>query len=142
MGQSHVRRRWGFGAKGAYLPLFKVADTFQSGRYAPLAAKRPYVLIFLITPASHSSGHSDTRRSPDVVLMLGQRRRRWPNIKAALGERLVWLLGLINTPLCRLQSNQHPGIPRSPDPEKTGPPGHARISAGACVARVHQPLRT
>ena len=27
--------------------------------------------------------------APDVALMLGQRLRRWPNIKLSLGERLV-----------------------------------------------------
>ena len=26
---------------------------------------------------------------PDVVLMLGQRRRRWANIKTTLGQHLV-----------------------------------------------------
>ena len=31
---------------------------------------------------------ANTRRSPNAGLMLGQRRRRWPNIKPALGERL------------------------------------------------------
>ena len=31
--------------------------------------------------------------SPDVVLMLGQRHRRWPNIKPTLGQHIV-LAGL------------------------------------------------
>ena len=32
---------------------------------------------------------SDMGRSPNIVLMLGQRRRRWTNIKTMLGERPV-----------------------------------------------------
>ena len=31
----------------------------------------------------------NTRRSPNVAVMLGQRRRRWPNITATFGECLV-----------------------------------------------------
>ena len=34
---------------------------------------------------------SHTRRLPNVALMLGQRRRQWPNIETILGERLVFL---------------------------------------------------
>ena len=30
------------------------------------------------------------RRLPNVVLMLVQRRRRWPNIKTALGKRIMF----------------------------------------------------
>ena len=37
-----------------------------------------------------SSVPANTRRSPNVVLMSGQRRRWWPNIKTTLGERLVF----------------------------------------------------
>ena len=33
---------------------------------------------------------SNTRRSHSAKLMLGQRRRRWPSISLALGERLVF----------------------------------------------------
>ena len=33
---------------------------------------------------------ANTRRSANVGLMLGQRRRRWPNIKPTLAERLVF----------------------------------------------------
>ena len=33
---------------------------------------------------------ADTRRWPDAGLMLGQRRRRWPNIKPALGQWWVY----------------------------------------------------
>ena len=29
---------------------------------------------------------SNSTRSPNAVLMLGQRRRRWPNIKTSLGH--------------------------------------------------------
>ena len=37
-----------------------------------------------------SSGHpANTRHSANADLMLGQRRRRWPNIKSALAECLV-----------------------------------------------------
>ena len=36
----------------------------------------------------HESRPSNPRRSPDAGLMLGQRRRRWPNIKTTSGERL------------------------------------------------------
>ena len=32
---------------------------------------------------------TSTRRSPNAGLMLGHRRRRWPNINPALGQRLV-----------------------------------------------------
>ena len=32
---------------------------------------------------------SNTSRSPDVSLLLGQHRKQWPNIKPALGERIV-----------------------------------------------------
>ena len=32
----------------------------------------------------------NTRRSPNVGLMLAQRLRRWPNISLTLGERLVF----------------------------------------------------
>ena len=32
----------------------------------------------------------NTTRSSDVVLMLGQRRRRWPNVKTTLDQRLVF----------------------------------------------------
>ena len=36
----------------------------------------------------------NTRRLPNAGLKLGQRRRRWPNFKPALGERLVfpWII--------------------------------------------------
>ena len=38
-----------------------------------------------------SSTHAvNTRRSPDAGTMLGQRRRRWPNIVPILGERFVF----------------------------------------------------
>ena len=33
---------------------------------------------------------ANTRHSPDTVLMLGQRRRRWPNIETVLVECLVF----------------------------------------------------
>ena len=33
---------------------------------------------------------ANTRNSPNVVLMLAHRLRRWPNIKTALGESLVF----------------------------------------------------
>ena len=33
---------------------------------------------------------ANTRRRANVVLMLGQRRRRWPNISTTLGQRLVF----------------------------------------------------
>ena len=32
---------------------------------------------------------TDSRRWSSAAVMLGQRRRRWPNITAALGQRLV-----------------------------------------------------
>ena len=32
---------------------------------------------------------ANTRRSTSVVLMLGQRRRRWSNVETPLGERLL-----------------------------------------------------
>ena len=35
---------------------------------------------------------ANTRHSSDAVLMLGQRRRRWTNIKTALGECLVFAI--------------------------------------------------
>ena len=46
-----------------------------------------------ITPNSlitnSCSGDAYTGRSTDVVSMLDQRRRRWPNIETTLDERLV-----------------------------------------------------
>ena len=33
---------------------------------------------------------ANTRRSYNVILMLGQRLRRWANIKTTLGQRLVF----------------------------------------------------
>ena len=47
---------------------------------------------------------SDTRRWAGVVLMLGQRRRRWTNIRAALVRRLVsagWLVSTVD-PISRV----------------------------------------
>ena len=38
-------------------------------------------------------GPANTRRWPNADLMLGQRRRRWTNIKSALGHRLVFAWG-------------------------------------------------
>ena len=38
-----------------------------------------------INPAS-------TRRSPNGVSILGQRRKRWANIETTFGERLVYVL--------------------------------------------------
>ena len=43
----------------------------------------------------HSSTQSDLTRWPNVGLLLGQRRRRWPNCKPALDERLMFV-GIIN----------------------------------------------
>ena len=34
--------------------------------------------------------HSNTSRSTNDGLMLGHRRRRWPNIKPSLGEQFVF----------------------------------------------------
>ena len=31
-----------------------------------------------------------TKRTPNADLMLGQRRRRWPNIESALGQGVVF----------------------------------------------------
>ena len=36
---------------------------------------------------------ANTIRSSNAGLMLGQRRRRWPNINPALGERIVFAEG-------------------------------------------------
>ena len=47
-----------------------------------------YNTIVLCLPGS-SYIQVHTRRLPGVGLMLGQRRRRWDNIKTALGKRLV-----------------------------------------------------
>ena len=33
---------------------------------------------------------ANTRRWPNVGLLLGQRRRRWPNSKPTLGQRLIF----------------------------------------------------
>ena len=38
----------------------------------------------------HGSTPANTRRWPNVDLMLGQRRRRWANINPTLGQRLVF----------------------------------------------------
>ena len=43
---------------------------------------------------------NNTRRSPNVVLMLCQRRRRWPNIKTTLGQCLVYTCYSTNTRRC------------------------------------------
>ena len=40
--------------------------------------------------ASWVSTRRSTRRRPNVELLLGQRRRRWPNINPTLGRRLVF----------------------------------------------------
>ena len=39
---------------------------------------------------SWDNDEANTRHSPNVVLMLGQRRRRWPNIETAWGECLMF----------------------------------------------------
>ena len=41
-------------------------------------------------PSNESTWRANTRRRPNVDLMLGRRRRRWPSIKSALGRRLVF----------------------------------------------------
>ena len=42
------------------------------------------------TGAGDAVSPAKTGHSPNAVSMLGQRRRRWPNIETALGERLVF----------------------------------------------------
>ena len=42
------------------------------------------------SPSSSSTYPANTRHRPNVDLMLGQRRRRWPNIKPTLGRCLVF----------------------------------------------------
>ena len=49
-----------------------------------------------------------TRRCPNVVLMLKQRRRRWPNIKTTLGQCLGNTSGsVILQPNVALKLEQH-----------------------------------
>ena len=43
--------------------------------------------------AAQTLGQSNTDRSPNVVLILGQRRRRCTNIKITLGKRSVFAGG-------------------------------------------------
>ena len=42
------------------------------------------------------------RCSPEVVLMLGQRRRRWPNIKTTSEQCLVFAYGSIHVHSCTM----------------------------------------
>ena len=58
---------------GTWAWRFFVADDARIAR----PTRSPYIPV-------------NTRRLPNAGLMLGQRRRRWANIKAALGERLVF----------------------------------------------------
>ena len=44
---------------------------------------------FRFTPTVHTALPTSIRHSPNVGLMLGQRRRRWANIKPTLGEYIV-----------------------------------------------------
>ena len=49
----------------------------------------PKCVMWLILCAVRWKHSDNTRRSPNAVLMLGQRPRRWPSIKPDMGERLV-----------------------------------------------------
>ena len=65
------------------------ADTASGWQAAWLAAclyPRPgHILLTTIARACHPANPANTRRLPNVGLMLGQRRRRWTNIKPTLG---------------------------------------------------------
>ena len=64
--------------------------------------RRPNIksaLVFSVSDAAqyesgdtslHSAPHLTMRRRPNVGLLLGQRRRRWPRSKPTLGRRLVF----------------------------------------------------
>ena len=48
------------------------------------------LFVFSVSPGVKTGGYpANTRHSPNAVLMLAHRLRRWPNIKTALGECLV-----------------------------------------------------
>ena len=53
------------------------------------------------------SAPANTRRWTNVGLLLGQRRRRWPNSKPALGRSLVLRANFVH----RLCSQAHPSLP-------------------------------
>ena len=52
---------------------------------------------------------SNTRHSPDAVLMLGQRRRQWTNIGTALGECLVFA-GYVYWHVFFINKNHHTAV--------------------------------
>ena len=61
-------------------------------------------------------GPANTRNRPNADLMLGQRRRRWPNIKSTLGQPFVRTGSISHTGhlLCVMTlSGDH--VPRDPE---------------------------
>ena len=52
----------------------------------------------LVSPAGKglNKGHSNTRRSANAGLMLGQHCRRWDNIKPALVQRIVFVGDMVS----------------------------------------------
>ena len=44
--------------------------------------------LYILFSFHEDDYQANMRRWPKAVLMLGQRRRRWTNIKTALGQRL------------------------------------------------------
>ena len=55
-----------------------------------LREKGIYVQDRKIMETVNKANSENTKRVPNAGFMLGQRRRRWPNIKPALGQRLVF----------------------------------------------------
>ena len=78
------------------MPLYKVVDTAfhnynGNGREMIVSLKRTYMSggYYSVT-LTVSVSHVNTRRRPNVVLMLARRLRRQPNIKATFGQCLVF----------------------------------------------------
>ena len=56
----------------------------------PWSIPHPYLKPMHVPQQGSYPCPENSRRLPDVGVMFGQRRRRWPNIKPTLGQRVIF----------------------------------------------------